>query len=354
MPIAERQPRVTIKDVARTAGVHFTTVSLALRHHPSIPRATRERIESIAKEIGYTPNPVFSALTHFRVHGRIRATPPRVAYLINHPLERFHHEQAFWNGAKEQAEMLGYELELISVSKGHHDSKSLARYLKGQNITGIIIAGFEPGLAELKLDWNDYAIVKINSLHMAPHTTSVSNDQRQDVRVAFREMLARGYRRIGLAVGRTDEESTQFRHAAGYLIERVAVPAKDHIPELLFPHHLSYEEVSALLGQWVRKHKVDAVLCNWASVDDLLERAGLRVPKDVACACLCLIDEATHLAGVCPNLHLVGVKAVSLLTSQLKQGTRGVAEFASSTYVRSRWQDGPSAPFKHQVEALAS
>lgn len=346
MPIAERQPRVTIKDVARTAGVHFTTVSLALRHHPSIPLATRERIEGVAKNIGYTPNPVFSALTHFRVHGRVRATPPRVAYVINHPLEHIRHEQAFWNGAKEQAEMLGYELELISVSKGHHDSKSLARYLKGQNITGVIIAGFEPGLAELKLDWNDYAVVKINSLHMEPHTTIVSNDQRQDVRIAFREMYARGYRRIGLAVGRSDEEATQFRHTAGYLIERASVPQLDHIPELLFPHQPEFEDVVHLVGQWVRKHKIDAVLCNWASVDLLLTRAGFRVPRDIACACLCLLDENSGLAGVYPNLHMVGVKAVSLLTSQLKQGTRGVAEFASSTYVRSRWQDGASAPFR--------
>jgi LacI family transcriptional regulator len=351
MPLAERQSRVTIKDVARSAGVHFTTVSLALRHHPSIPTTTRERIEGIAKTIGYAPNPVFGALTHFRVHGRVRATPPRVAYLVNHQIEDLPHEKAFWNGAKEQAEMLGYDLELISVSQGHHDSKSLARYLKGQNITGIIIAGFEPGLSEFKLDWNDYAIVKINSRHMEPAAAGVSNDQRQDVRIAFREMLARGYRRIGLAVGRTDEESTHYRHTAGYLIERVAVPTKDHIPELLFPHQTTSEQVSELIGQWVRKHKVDAVLCNWTSIKELLANAGLRVPRDLACACLCLMDENSGLAGVAPNLHMVGVKAVSLLTSQLKQGTSGISEFASSTYVRSRWLDGPSAPFKSTSHA---
>ena len=351
MPIAERQSRVTIKDVARSAGVHFTTVSLALRHHPSIPSVTRERIEGIAKTIGYAPNPVFGALSHFRIHGRVRATPPRVAYLVNHQIEELPHEKAFWNGAKEQAEMLGYDLELISVSKGHHDSKSLARYLKGQDITGIIIAGFKPGLADLKLDWNDYAIVKINSLHMEPEATSVSNDQRQDVRIAFREMLARGYRRIGLAVGRADEEATQFRHTAGYLIERVVVPSTDHIPELLFPHQVSSAEASELIGQWVRKNKIDAVLCNWSSIGKLLSDTGLRAPRDIACACLCLLEENSGLAGIYPNLHMVGIKAVSLLTSQLKQGTQGVAEFSSSTYVRSRWQDGPSAPYKNTVSA---
>jgi len=346
MPITERQPRVTIKDVALAAGVHFTTVSLALRHHPSIPASTRERIEAEAKRIGYAPNPVFAALTHFRVHGRVRATPPRVAYIINHPLEKYQHEQSFWAGAKEQAEMLGYDLELISVSQGHHDSKSLTRYLRAQNITGIIIGAFEPGLAELKLDWRDYAIVKIDSLHMEPQTTSVSNDQRQDVRMAFREMRARGYRRIGLAVGRASEESIQFRYTAGYLIERSSIPLEDHVPELHFPHQAPWGKVSELIGNWIRKHKIEAVLCNWSSLGQLLTDAGLRVPKDVACACLCLTGESNGLAGIRPNLHMVGVKAVSLLTSQLKQDSRGVAAFASNTYVRSRWQDGPSAPQK--------
>jgi len=344
MPNTERQPRVTIKDVARSAGVHFTTVSLALRHHPSIPLTTRERIEGIAKTIGYAPNPVFAALTHFRVHGRVRATPPRIAYLINHPIEHFQHEQAFWNGAKEQAEMLGYELELLSVSQGHHDSTSLARYLSAQNITGIIIAAFEPGLSEPKLEWSDYAIVKIDSLHMEPETTSVSNDQRQDVRIAFREMQARGYRRIGLAICRASEESIQFRYTAGYLIERAAIPPEDHIPELLLPRRASAEKISELMGNWVRKYKIDAVLSNWTALGLYLSGAGLRVPEDVACACLCLPEGLTDLAGVQPNLHMVGVKAVSLLTSQLKQGSRGISEFPSSTYVRSRWQDGQTAP----------
>lgn len=351
MPLTEHQSRVTIKDVARSAGVHFTTVSLALRHHPSIPNGTRERIEGIAKTIGYAPNPVFGALTHFRVHGRVRATPPRVAYLVNHQIEDLPHEKAFWNGAKEQAEMLGYELELISVSQSHHDSKSLARYLKGQHITGVIIADFEPGLSELKLDWNDYAIVKINSLHMEPAAANVSNDQRQDVRIAFREMLARGYHRIGLAVSRADEECTRYRHSAGYLIERATVPTKDHIPELLFPHQATSAQVSELIGQWVRKHKVDAVLCNWTSIKDLLAEAGLHVPRDLACACLCLMEGDSGLAGVSPNLHMVGVKAVSLITSQLRQGTTGISEFASSTYIRSRWLDGPSAPSKSTSRA---
>jgi LacI family transcriptional regulator len=256
------QPSITIKDVAKVAGVHFTTVSLALRNHPSIPATTRERIETVARRMGYVPNPVFQALTHIRIHGRVRATPSRLAYLVNHSLGTYAYENAFIAGARQQAEMLGYELELLSLSEGHHTSKSLDTYLRTQNISGIIIAGFEPGLPDLKLDWNDFAVVKINSLHMEPDSTSVSNDQRQDVRIAFRELLARGYRRIGLAVGRTDEECTQYRHTAGYLIEQSTVLPSERVPELLFPPGWRSQQVSGLLGQWVRQHHIEAVVCN--------------------------------------------------------------------------------------------
>ncbi len=349
-PKEDRKNRVTIKDIAKVAGVHFTTVSLALRNHPSIPAITRNKIRAVADRLDYVPNPVFSALTHFHLNGRVRAEPPRIAYVVNQSLETgavlYRHQDAFFEGAKQQARVLGYELELLFVGKGRHDSATLEEYLKKERLNGIVIAAFEPGCEGLSLNWNDYTVVKINSLHHEPLAPMVANDQRQDVRLAFQRMLTLGYRRIGLAVGQADEEGTEFRYSAGYLIEQSSVPVADRVPQLLFPLNSSVPQVSKLLGQWVRQHKVEAVLCNWSISDELLKAAGFRVPEDVACACLCLLDKNPHLAGVYPNLHMVGAKAISLITTMLKSGDRDVPEFASRTYVRSYWQDGETAPQK--------
>ncbi len=56
------EPKATLDDVARSAGVHRTTVSLALRNHPRIPQATRDRVKQIANDLGYRINPLVSAL----------------------------------------------------------------------------------------------------------------------------------------------------------------------------------------------------------------------------------------------------------------------------------------------------
>ena len=346
----DRKGRVTIKDIAKVAGVHFTTVSLALRNHPSIPITTRTKIRAVADRLDYVPNPVFSALTHFHLNGRVRAEPPRIAYLVNQSLETgtvlYRHQDAFFEGARQQARMLGYEVELIFVGKGRHDSTSLEKYLKENRLNGIVIAAFEPGCESLSLDWGDYSVVKINSLHHEPLAPMVANDQRQDVRLAFQRMLTLGYRRIGLAVGLADEEGTEYRYSAGYLIEQSSVPVADRVPQLLFPHQTTRTDASKQMADWVRQHKIEAVLCNWSITDELLSSAGFRVPDDVACACLCLLDKNKRLAGVYPNLHMVGARAISLITTMLKSGDRDVPEFASRTYVRSYWQDGETAPSK--------
>lgn len=346
-PIPGRRP--TLKDVARETGYHITTISLALRNHASIPVETRERIVEVARRMGYQRNPVFHALSRFRQQGRVRAPAPRIAYLENYGagsgVARPAHLQAIYEGARRQAQLLGYELEVLAVGEEDHDARSLSHHLREHDITGVVIGVFQPGFADIALNWDDYAVAKIHSRHTEPNATVVANDQLREVRMAIRQLTALGYRRIGLAVGRTDEDSSGHRHMAGYLMEMAALPADRRVPPLIFPYNTNDNMLGGMLARWARRHHVDVVLCNWINVHQLLEQAGMRVPADVACACLCLSGgEPAALAGVRPHLHLVGERAVSIVVTQLKSGQPGLPEVPSSIYVQSTWQDGPSAP----------
>ena len=341
--------RPTIKDVARLAGVHFTTVSMAMRGHPSIPASTRERILAIANRIGYRRNEVFSALTRRRSNFSADYLSPRIAYLANQSPEEGYlkvaHNLLFVEGARRQAEALGYAFDLVFVAPGHHDSVSLERYLKSRSIRGFIIGSFIPGGPGLDVDWNDYAVAKINSHHMAPGVPFVSNDQYGEVRCAFSNLLRLGYQRIGLAVGQLDEQVTDGMHLSGLLLEQAGVAPRNRIPPLLFPSQASTSrEVVPLLRSWMLQYKPDAVLCNWATIAEMIREAGFDCPRQVACASLCLSKPNPDVAGIVASLQPVGEQAASLLVSALRAEQRGIPELATSTYVQGAWSDGLTAP----------
>lgn len=338
-----------MKDVARESGYHITTISLALREHPSIPEATRQRIREVAGRLGYEKNPVYQALSRFRQQGTVCAPAPRIGYLENfgtgHGSARPPYLEAIYQGARRQAELLGYQLDPLAVGEDDHDSRSLTKYLREHQITGLVLGSFVPGFAEIALNWDEYAVAKIHSRHTEPEATVVGNDQLREVRLAFRRLTALGYRRIGLAVGRADEDACGHRHTAGYLMEEASVPRDCRVPPLLFPYNIPETALAGMIVRWVRRNQVDAILCNWPTILRPLEREGLRVPEDAAFACLCLC-ETTHpdMAGVRPHLHLVGERAVSIVVAQLKSTERGLSDFPSSIYVQSTWQDGATAP----------
>jgi LacI family transcriptional regulator len=346
-----------MRDVARESGFHVTTVSLALRDHGSIPEATRQRIRDAATKLGYEKNPVFYALSRFRKEGHVCSPAPRIAYLENFGsgsgATRSAHLQAILDGATRQAELLGYQLDPLAVGEDDHDSRSLSKYLREHQITGIVLGSFIPGFAEIALNWDEYAVAKIHSRHTEPEGTVIGNDQLREVRLAFRHLSALGYERIGLAVGRADEDACGHRHTAGYLMEETTLPPERHVPPLLFPYNMAWEPLCGMISRWVLRNRVDVVLCNWSSIQGMLEHAGFRVPQDVACASLCVYETSGEcgltvkgLAGVRPRLDLVGERAVSNVVAQLKASERGLSEFPSSIYVQSHWQDGASAPPK--------
>ena len=57
---------VSIKDVARHAGVAISTVSKVLNNYPNVSEDTREKVNGAIRELGYVPNAVAAALSSKR------------------------------------------------------------------------------------------------------------------------------------------------------------------------------------------------------------------------------------------------------------------------------------------------
>jgi DNA-binding LacI/PurR family transcriptional regulator len=347
-PAARRA--TTLRDIARETGYHVTSISLALRAHPSIPEVTREKIQAAAIRLGYERDPVFCALTRFRQQGRVCGPTPGIAYLENFGagsgMPRPASLAAMLEGARRQARVLGYELETLAVGEDDYDSRSLTAVLRQKNITGVILGAFVPGCADVALNWDELAVAKIHSRHIEPDATTIGSDLLRDVRLAFQRLRKLGYLRIGLVVGRSDEDACGHRHTAGFLMEEASLPPESRIPPLLYPYRTDERALAALIARWIHRHRLDAVLTNHPDPCRLLARERLRIPRDVACAGLCVAESSRGLAGIHPRFDLVGERAVSIVVTQLKSSLRGLPDFPASIHVQSSWQDGPSAPLR--------
>ncbi len=338
----------TIKDVARAAGVHFTTVSMALRGDPRLRAETRDRIFAAVARVGYRRTEISAALSGRRASSHVAPAVPRVAFLANRSpengSERLGYFRRVVRGARAQAEALGYDFELLFVDEGHHDSASLYRHLRARGIKGIVLGAFEPHRRKVELPWSEFCVVKFDSRHMAPAATFVSNDQMHSVREAFQQLRRLGYRRVGLAMGVNDEVGTDYLPTCGLLLELATLPTARRVTPLLFPPGATDAAVIRLLGPWIRAERLDAIVSTWTSLRRLVREAGVRCPQDVACVCSCLNRRMPGQAGIVANHEFVGREAIGLLAGLLRAEQYGIPADPTSTYVQGMWFDGASAP----------
>src|SRR5512135_1529532 len=75
---------VTLQDVADAAGVHRSTVALALRGCERISAPTRKKIQDLAHRMGYEINPFVAALMKSRRSGT-EARAVTLAYVTCYP-----------------------------------------------------------------------------------------------------------------------------------------------------------------------------------------------------------------------------------------------------------------------------
>ena len=341
--------RVTIKQVAQAAKVHYSTVSKALSGRGRIPAATRERIRQIAQQIGYQPDPVMQSLSAQRNPGRGAHREPRIVFLANRwssdELARGAVVRRLADGVRYQAELMGCTLDLLPLGDAMIDAAEIERQCDPSRTDGIIVGAVDPLSPRLGLDWSRYAVVKIDSAFMLPTSTLVANDQMQVARIAFQNAFRLGYRRIGMAGGGSLRRKPP----------RICIPLAATSPRMswrcrMFPSCTSGNSARTIRPPCVGwRIGYGNTACRSSSAPGLRfaeppRDCGLAGPDDISCGCLCLNDPDPALAGVIQHHFVVGQKAAEALAMLIMHRKQGLATPSAATYVGGTWQDGVSAP----------
>lgn len=352
------KPYATMDDVAALAGVHPTTVSMALRSHPSIPAATRDRILESARQLGYVRDPMLDAFNHHRLKKLAAKQVPSIAFVIDAGSSAYFFGSGYhplvYEGVRAVADAQHLLLEVFALGTKEMTAARLNTILSSRGINGVLVSTFTPSTKSIELDWDQFSAVKIESHHLLPQLDVVTNDQCQAARLCLRSLRQRGYRRIGLATATDDESRLVSTFSSGVLVEQAALPARERVPPLLFERG-EIATVAARVADWIREYKVDALMTNWHELIEIgawdgestrLTSTGIRVPQDVAFASLDVPAGSPHIGGIVQNHRLVGMRAMEQLSLMVRTFRRGAPENPSATCIPGYWRDGATVPGK--------
>jgi hypothetical protein len=357
--------RVTMADVARRAGVHVTTVSMALRNHPSLPIATKQRIKDLADKMGYRPDPALSALVAYRNRARRRKELTPLAYLTHWDAKWSWKEAPaharFFECATAKAAQLGYRLDHFWLGEENLSHERMSEILVARGITGVVVASYLPEHdLPLALDWHQFSGVRIDYYPHEPALHTVTNDHRNIMLLTVRNAIAAGYRRIGLVLPRWWDDFADRALSAGFLGAQQMLDPGDRIPILCYPDIPGTVDTSLAtrefvvpahpFAEWLRHYRPEVLVSRGQFVLPRLEELGLSIPRDIAFVEMYLEPDG-RTAGVRHNCDRVGELAIETLASQLQHNALGVPAFPTTTLVAGTWFDGESLPLREPADA---
>ena len=330
---------VRLKDIARTANVSTATVSFALRGSAQVSAETRSRIQRLAREMGWRPNPLVSAwMAHQRGSQRAH-TGERIAYLNPFPSPKewsFPWFLRFVEGARRRADAAGFALEEFWLNAA--TPNRMSRILEARGIRGVIIGSAPSTETRIELAWEKFAAVAQGFSVSYPPMSRVSNAYGHTMDLALQNLAALGYRRIGLVLWPEVDArnfglwSARFRHY------QAQIKAADRVP--IFA---GSSADSPRLAAWLKRERPQVVLSHESAIYRLLLDLGYRLPEDLGFACLDHHPEHplfSGFAGVDHCIEEAGCAAVDLLVGQLNAAEYGIP--ASPRYLATlgKWVTG--------------
>ncbi len=333
---------VTTRELAEAAGVSRSTISLALRDHPKISRAERERIQALARKMGYRTNVLVSAwMTHVRsAHTEVNKSLAIavVTGLLSGSRSLKASQLRYLEGMRRRIVQLGYRLEEFHPAAEDMSEERLLGVLRARGVSGVVTGMMPQAHSALKGDWSDFSLAVIGLSLERPrlHRTTVSHYHA--AQLATSELLRRGRRRIGFAMPLSEVERSENLFKAGYWV--AMADADIAAPPVFCPEGDKWN--AAAFRAWLRSAKPDAVLALGPQVLEWLRAEGRRVPEDVAFVDLYWDDEAPARAGIDHRAEEIGAAAVDLVAGQMIRNERGVPAVPRTIVIDGVWKDGPT------------
>ncbi|NLY19142.1 MAG: LacI family transcriptional regulator [Clostridiaceae bacterium] len=338
---------VTIKDVAKKAGVSISTVSKVIHDSPTISKTTKQRVKAIMKELNYYPNIIGRSL--------VRQSSFRIGLIM-----LLKKEDAFRNpyiyeilcGIEEESRRNGYSLTIINVNTILKDPSELEKLILQKSIDGLLIhlPGFKKGLTDI-LEKREFPYVFIGKPPFETDTEWVDIDNAKAGEIATEHLFKTGRSRIAYIGDWLDLFICKIRYGGYkkcYKSMGLEVP-EQYVRETQGDNKKIPGIVEDLLGL---KNPPDGIVCsdNFIAFEALktLQEKQIKIPSDIA---LITFDNYPFAPYTSPRLSTIdidvfelGARSTRLLIAKLAGNNDSVKNELLTPSLIARESSGPYVP----------
>ncbi|KGE18845.1 LacI family DNA-binding transcriptional regulator [Paenibacillus wynnii] len=189
--------KVTMKKVARRAGVSSSTVSRVVSGHPNVREETSRKVKKIMDEMKYTPNMIAKSL--------VSKTTSSICILLPKQDEKCFSNLFFMElirGIATQANLSGFDIFISLGANEKEEVEMVSRLLKGRRVDGVIL--FSSRKEDAVVDFlkiNNYPFVLIGRSDKYNEILSVDNNNLKAAYDATNHLISMGHKRIGFVRG---------------------------------------------------------------------------------------------------------------------------------------------------------
>jgi len=329
---------VTLRDIAGRAALSASAVSMALRDHPEVSPATRQRVQALAAEMGYRRDPMLSALSAYRHGGR--RTLATLAFITTGDTPdcwRTPYGEMQFAGASSEAHRLGYDLRNYWLDPAMPSARH-SRILEARGTTGLLIAPMDKHLSRIELDWSRFSAVALGHTLHTPRLARAQSNLYGGLIDACRQLHELGYRRIGLAETAESDAYIDGQWSGAMLKYQSTIPASQCVKPLW---HDTYEEDA--FRRWLDRQRPDVVIAYGDPFYRWLLATRRRVPEDIGFVLLSdfpRTPQTPPFAALKHNFEATAAAGVGLLHAQCTAGIRGVPDVRTAVVVDTVWVPG--------------
>lgn len=288
---------VTIKDIARVAGVSHSTVSRALNNHPAISDATRDRIIELAQQMGYVPNAAALGLKT----NRTRALGVIVRQI----------DDPFWSEVMEGVDNVlhpeGYSLFIASTHNEKQREKEVVQAMVRRGVDGVILLSPEFREEQCQiLNSYDLPMVMVNNDGAGECQHIIYNDDVYGARLITKHLIDLGHTRLAYLGKR--QGGSNINRLAGFCAEMRAAGLsvdKRYIYHTSAGNPLGGREGAEYLLSL--EEIPSGIVCYndflAVGVYNYLLENGLRIPQDISVTGFDNISIAAYLSPPLTTLH---------------------------------------------------